>query len=235
MNPPQFHGPIYCDTAHMWMGIHEPVNTFTNAAILIAAYLAYRYAKNSRVGFSADLSVLLFFLTWVGIGSALWHGLRTHWALELDWIPGVLYLLFLTIMWIRQVFARAWVGWLAGVVGMLLMIAATFFMIWRFGQALAQVTPNLRFAPMFVVVTVFGIGMVTATGLKFGRDAAVLGVSILVCGIIAAIARSIDLVVCPYVPFGTHFLWHIGLATAACLGFVLMVRLKKVRRGLAFG
>ncbi len=235
MNPPQFHGPIYCDTAHMWMGIHEPVNTFTNAAILIAAYLAYRYAKNARVGFSADLIVLLFFLTWVGIGSALWHGLRTHWALELDWIPGVLYLLFLTIMWIRQVFARAWAGWLAGVGGMLLMIAATFFLIWRFGSALAQVTPNLRFAPMFVVVTVFGIAMVTATGLKFGRDAAVLGVSILVCGIIAAIARSIDLVVCPYIPFGTHFLWHIGLSTAACLGFVLMVRLKKVRRGLAFG
>ena len=28
----------------------------------------------------------------VGIGSTLWHGLRTMWALQLDWIPGVLFL-----------------------------------------------------------------------------------------------------------------------------------------------
>ena len=231
--PIHFHGPIYCDTAHMWMGIHEPVNTVTNAAILIAAWFAYRYVKKSHVGFSGDLILLLFLLTAVGIGSALWHGLRTMWALQLDWIPGVLFLLVLTVVWIRQAFARAWIGWIAGVAGLILMIALSIVGVGFFGNALARITPNLRFAPMFATVTVFGIGMVTATGLKYGREAAVQGVLILLCGIVAAAARSIDLMVCQYIPFGTHFLWHIGLSTAACLGILLMVRIKKSRRGPA--
>jgi len=233
MPAPQFHGPIYCDTAHMWLGMHEPVNTISNAAILIAAYFAYRYVKKSRVGFSGDLILLLFLLTWVGIGSALWHGLRTAWALPFDAIPGVLYLLVLTVVWIRQAFSRAWIGWIAGVAGMVLMIAVSFWGVATFGNALGQITPNLRFAPMFATVTVFGIGMVAATGVKYGSRAATQGVLILVCGIVAATARSIDLMVCQIIPFGTHFLWHIGLSTAACLGILLIVRIKKLRMGAA--
>ena len=236
MNPPpsvHFHGPIYCDTAHMWMGIHEPVNTISNAAILIAAWFAYRYIKKSRVGFSGDLIILLFLLTWVGIGSALWHGLRTMWALQLDWIPGVLYLFVLTVVWIRQAFARAWLGWIAGLVGLIVMIALSIVGIGIFGNTLAQITPNLRFSPMFATVTLFGIGMVTATGRKYGGEAAIQGVLILLAGVVAAVARSIDLMVCDYIPFGTHFLWHIGLSTAACLGILLMVRIKKTRMAAA--
>jgi hypothetical protein len=233
MNPQhQFHGPIYCETGHPWLGMAEPVNTITNAAILIAAYFAYRYIKKSRVGFSGDLIILLFLLTWVGIGSALWHGLRTPWALQLDWIPGVLFLLVLTVVWIRQAFARASIGWLVGVLGMILMIAVSIFGVGYFGNALARITPNLRFSPMFATVTVFGIAMVTATGRKYGREAAMQGVAILLCGIVAAVARSIDLMVCPYFPTGTHFLWHLGLSTAACLGILLMVKIKKTRAGV---
>lgn len=229
MPQPQFHGPVYCETGHPWLGMAEPVNTITNAAILIAAYFAYRYVKRSKVGFSADLVLLLFLLTWVGIGSALWHGLRTAWALTFDWVPGVLFLLVLTVVWIRQMFARAAVGWIAGILGMLLMIFLTGWGVRTFGDALARITPNLRFSPMFATVTVFGIAMVAGTWSKYGRNAAMLGVTILLFGIAAAVARSVDLVVCPYIPTGTHFLWHMGLSTAACLGVLLMVRIKKAR------
>jgi len=227
--PAHFTGPIYCDTAHMWLGMHEPVNTISNAAILIAAWFAYRYVKRSRVGFAPGLIVLLILLTWVGIGSALWHGLRTSWALILDWLPGVCYLLVLTVLWIRQMFERPWLGWTVGVVGMAAMAIAGMLGVRDFGDTLAQISPNMRFVPMFAAVTVFGIVIVTATARRYGGAAAMQGVLILLCGIVAAIARSIDLLVCPYIPFGTHFLWHIGLSTAACLGLVLIVRLKKQR------
>ena len=86
MNP---QVPIYCETAHPWLGMAEPVNTITNAAIILAAYFAYRYVNKSKVGFSGDLVLLIFLLAACGIGSTLWHGLRTWWALQLDWIPGV--------------------------------------------------------------------------------------------------------------------------------------------------
>jgi hypothetical protein len=220
--------PFYCETGHPWLGMAEPVNTITNAAILIAAWLAYRYIKRSGIRLSNDLKLLLFLLVWVGIGSALWHGLRTGWALTLDWLPGVLFLLVLTVLWIRQLY-----GWFAGVFGMVLMLAASIAGVGYFGKALAEITPNLRFAPFYLTVTVVGIAMVAGTWVKYGRPAALHSISILCAGIVAAVARSIDLLVCPFVPTGTHFLWHIGLSTAACLGILLMVKVKKIRAGVA--
>ncbi len=219
---PHFTGPIYCDTPHMFWGLYEPVNTITNAAILIAAWLAYRYVKRSGAGFSAGLVVLLVLLVSVGVGSALWHGLRTQWALALDTLPGVLFLLVLTVLWIRRLY-----GWAAGFLGMAVMLLVSAAGVGYFGKSLAAITPNLRFAPMFATVTVVGIIMVAGSWVKYGRATGLLGVSILATGLAAAFFRSIDLLVCPYVPFGTHFLWHIGLSTAACLGIVLMVRMKR--------
>ena len=218
----QFVGPIYCDTAHMFMGMHEPVNTITNAAILIAAWLAYRHVKRSGVGFSGGLIVLLTLLVGVGIGSALWHGLRTQWALALDTLPGVLFLLALTVLWIRQLY-----GWAAGIIGMVVMLFVSAAGVGYFGHTLAAITPNLRFAPMFATVAVTGVVMVAGSWAKYGRGTGMLGATILVTGISAAFFRSIDMVVCRYVPFGTHFLWHIGLSTAACLGIFLIVQMKK--------
>jgi hypothetical protein len=225
----QFVGPIYCDTfiagthdPHMWLGMHEPVNTITNAAILIAAWFAYRHVKRSSVGFSGGLVVLLFLLVAVGIGSSLWHGLRTQWALILDTLPGVLFLLTLTVLWIRQLY-----GWLAGIIGVIVMMLVAGAGVGYFGHTLGAITPALRFAPMFGTVALVGIGMVAGSWAKYGRSTGILGVTVLVAGITAAFFRSIDLIVCPYVPFGTHFLWHIGLSTAACLGIFLMVQMKK--------
>jgi Alkaline phytoceramidase (aPHC). len=209
----------------MWLGLHEPVNTITNAAILIAAYIAYRHIKRSGQAFTTDLVLLLFFLVSVGIGSALWHGLRTFWALQLDWIPGVLYLLVLTALWIRQL-----TGWITGLLGMAAMLAISIASVGYFGSSLAQITPNLRFAPFYVTVAAAGIIMVAGTWRKFGAGTASLGIGALLFGIGAAVARSIDMLACPVVPFGTHFLWHIGLSTAACLGIFLMVRMKEAGR-----
>jgi len=229
--PHPFVGPVYCDTflagtttPHLWLGMHEPVNTITNAAILVAAWVGYRHIKRTGAGFSGDLILLLFLLVGVGIGSTLWHGLRTFWALQLDWIPGVLFLLVLTVLWTRHLF-----GWLAGFGVLALMLGMTFLGIREFGDALGAISPNLRFSPMFAVVTVFALTMTAATWRRYGRDCALLGLTILGAGLTAAVARSIDLMVCPLIPFGTHFLWHIGLSTAACLGVFLMVKLKRAR------
>ena len=77
--------------------------------------------------------------------------------------------------------------------------------------------------------------MVAGSWAQYGRSTGLLGVILLAFGIGAAFFRSIDLIVCPYVPFGTHFLWHIGLSTAACLGIVLMVRMRSESRAVIPG
>jgi hypothetical protein len=228
MHPePQFHGPIYCETGHPWLGMAEPVNTVTNAAIIIAAYFAYRYVRRSRVPMTPDLAVLLFLLTLTGIGSFLWHGLRTHWALQLDWMPGVAFLLVFTALWFRQLF-----GWAVGIIAPVVMFAASIASVvffWKYFDTLHDVSPNLRFTPAFATITLFAMAMVGATLGKYGKQAATQGLFIVSCGIGAAVFRSIDLIVCPYFAVGTHFLWHLLLSTAACLGILLMVRMKRAQ------
>jgi hypothetical protein len=128
----------------------------------------------------------------------------------------------LTVLWIRQLY-----GWYAAIFGVVAMIAISVAGVGYLGKTLAAITPNFFALPMFATVTVVGIIMVAGAWTKYGRATGLLGASILATGLAAAIFRSIDLLVCPYVPFGTHFLWHLGLSTAACLGIVLMVRMKK--------
>jgi hypothetical protein len=53
-----------------------------------------------------------------------------------------------------------------------------------------------------------------------------VGIAALACGLIAAGARSADLPLCPVIPFGTHFLWHMLLSLAAYLGIATLLRLK---------
>ena len=224
------HGPIYCETGHPWLFMAEPVNTITNAFIILAVLFAVMYVRRSRVGFSADLVVLLFLLFAVGIGSTLWHGLRKGWALQLDWIPGVLFLLAFTGFWFRKLF-----GWVAGIFGPLAMLAAAVgsVVLWRYFAGVPAGPPQpYMFAPAFATIAVIGLGLVAATARKFGAREASLGALILLFAVSAAVFRSIDLLVCSFIPFGTHFLWHICLSTSSYLGIVLLVRMKKESKKL---
>jgi Ceramidase len=209
------------------MGMAEPVNTITNAFIILAAYLAYRYVRKSRVPLTADLIALLILLAWTGIGSFLWHGLRQWWALQLDWIPGVLFLLVFTAVWFRQLF-----GWAVGIgaaVLMLVVAVASVRLAWPYFDTLRNVSPNLRFTPAFATIAIIAAALVAATARKYGSEAGRLGIIILSCALAAAVFRSIDLIVCPIIPTGTHFLWHILLSTASWLGIVLVVKMKRAR------
>ena len=222
------HGPFYCETGHPWLFMAEPVNTITNAFIILAAIFAVMYVRRSRVGISADLVVLLFLLFAVGIGSTLWHGLRTSWALQLDWIPGVLFLLFLSGFWFRALF-----GVVAGVFGPLVMLAAAVgSVVLTFRLTNGDVTRAVMFAPAFATIAIIGTGMALATNRKYGAREASLAAIILLFAVSAAVFRSIDLLVCPFIPFGTHFLWHVCLSTSSYLGIVLLVRMKKESKKL---
>jgi len=226
------HGPIYCETGHPWLYMAEPVNTITNAFIILAAILAYYRIRNARIGFPGDLNVLRVLLIVTGIGSFLWHGLRTPWALVLDAAPGVLFLVAMSGFWMRMLF-----GGIAGFFGSLGMLAAAIGSVWLWREYVGM-PPGLpqpfMFAPAFATIAIIGVGLVVATDRKFGARAAQLGAAVLVFGVAAAVFRSIDLLVCAAIPFGTHFLWHIGLSTAAYLGITMLVGMK-VRGRAVFG
>jgi hypothetical protein len=51
----------------------------------------------------------------------------------------------------------------------------------------------------------------------------------LASALLALVFRTADLLVCPYFPLGTHFLWHIFLSLAAFLGVLVLMEINKYK------
>lgn len=217
-------GPLYCETGHPWLFMAEPVNTITNAFIIIAAVLAWREVRRAKVGMPFDLAILLFLLFATGIGSFFWHAFRTRVALAFDALPGLLFLFVFTGIWIGRLFGR----W-AGITGAFGVLVAAFGSIWltvTLFPAMRSFPPAISLAPAYAAISVIGFGLVIATVRRIGWTSAEIVATALACAIAAAVCRSIDLAVCSVIPFGTHFLWHILLSTAAYLAIVFLLRQK---------
>ncbi len=222
------NGPIYCETGHPWLFMAEPVNTITNGFIILAAIMAFVLVRRARIGFPPGIAVLLFLLLATGIGSFFWHAFRTRTALAFDAIPGLMFLFVFSGLWMCRLF-----GTMIGIFGAIAMVAASIGSVWLWRHFMGDVLPGqMAFVPAFVTIAVIGAGLVVSTTHKYGASTASLGTVTLVCAISAAAARSVDLMTCSVIPFGTHFLWHIGLSTAAYLGIALLVRMKARGRAM---
>lgn len=206
----------------------EPVNTVTNGFIIFAAFLAWREVRRAKVGMPLDLSILLFLLFATGVGSFFWHAFRTRVALAFDALPGLLFLFVFSGMWINRLFGR-WAG-IFGALGLLVAALGSIWLTVTLFPAMRTLPPAISLAPAYATISLIGFGLVIVTIRKIGWTSAEIVAGALVCAIAAAVCRSIDLVVCSVVPFGTHFLWHILLSMAAYLGIVFLLR-QKARAG----
>lgn len=206
----------------------EPVNTVTNGFIIFAASLAWREVRRAKVGMPLDLSILLFLLFATGVGSFFWHAFRTRVALAFDALPGLLFLFVFSGMWINRLFGR-WAG-IFGALGLLVAALGSIWLTVTLFPAMRTLPPAISLAPAYATISLIGFGLVIVTIRKIGWTSAEIVAGALVCAITAAVCRSIDLAVCSVVPFGTHFLWHILLSTAAYLGIVFLLR-QKTRAG----
>lgn len=214
---PRAVGPIYCETPLAAFSFPaEPVNFITNAVIvgfgLVALYLVYRQRG------SIDVWALATLLTLTGIGSFLWHGLRTPLSLTLDVLPGLLFLLLFVFVWAR----RVW-----GVYRSLLFLGA-FLAATIVLSYLTQLIIPYRGPPVGVVLAVLGSAgcLIYQTRAHYGALAWWGGASIALA-LVAYFFRSIDLYTCDVVPFGTHFLWHIFLSASAFVSIYMVLRIDK--------
>jgi hypothetical protein len=221
-------GPIYCETGHPWLGIAEPVNFATNAFIIVAAIFAARLIQRSPYKNDTGLWLLVALLACTGIGSFLWHGLRTPFTLALDTWSGLLFLLALVAVWFEALYGL--MAGIAATAGFTVAALGSLFVSFRLMMASAPSLRPLMFAPFFLIVTGAGVWLVAATRTRAGQGAARIGMTAIGCGLAAAAGRSLDLPLCPYPPFGTHFLWHILLSLAAYLSIAALLSLKNSGR-----
>lgn len=199
-------GPMYCETPATITGIFpvEPWNAYSSMVIVLFGLLA-SWLVARRTPRAYELYFVCALLVVNGVGSTLWHGLRERWALTLDVMPALIFVLIVAVLWARKV-APLWQALLLGLVLLVTPFALNYFELNFYG----------RFGTMGVVITLAAIWLVTQT-MRLSRPAALSGGVALVLAIGALTFRSIDSMTCDTVSFGSHFLWHILLSSAAFL------------------
>jgi hypothetical protein len=214
-------GPLYCETPMTIDGIFpvEPANAISSGVIVlfgIAALILVMQRSPRAIELYAACALLML----NGVGSILWHGLRTRWALTLDVMPALVFVLLVAVAWAWRVAPR-WQAIAAGaiLIGGPLLIQAT---------GLGSRFP-MRIGLTAGLIVVLALWLVARTSM-ISRSAAITGGAALLLALAALTFRSIDSYACETIGVGSHFLWHIFLSSAAFTCVYTIVTLDGVRR-----
>ena len=196
---------LYCERLEpgLWA---EPVNAFTNAAFLLGAWFTYHLAKQFNLN-SKSVRLLTALMCVIAIGSGLFHTFANGLTHILDVVPILLFQLLYVWFYCREVIGMR-ADSTAGILLVYLVAAIT-------GRQFPEfLNGALIYAPAIVTLFVLGRSHLDARRPQpyVVMVAALLFVLSLGC-------RTIDALVCPTFPVGTHFLWH--LLNAAVL-YLLM-------------
>lgn len=186
---------LYCERSGAGL-LAEPVNLFTNIAFFIAAWAAWSLARRSN-GLSTDIRVLTALSVVIGAGSGLFHAFAAGWARILDEVPILLFQLWYLWLYTRRIMTLRAEFATASIAGY--MAAAIFCR--QFPHLL---NGSLVYAPALILL--LGLGLYHFLQHKAGRFLLLATTGVFLASLAL---RSIDEAVCPYVPIGTHFLWHI--------------------------
>jgi hypothetical protein len=189
----------------------EPVNLLTNLAFLLAAAVMTARLRRSAPDMTGHglAWILTALLAAIGIGSGLWHSFATPWAALSDVLPIAAFILVYVYACHRDMLG--WRRWAA---------AAPLGFIAYAGAAAAGFAAMPFFAisgPYWTVV----LALILYAPFV-GRRAPALGRGFVIgAGLLALslTARSLDEILCPALPLGTHFLWH--LINAAMLAWMI--------------
>lgn len=194
---------LYCERigTSLWA---EPINALTNLAFLVAAWYVYRLAKQLR-GASVEKVVLTALLVSIGVGSGLFHTFASTWARILDVIPILLFQLVYLWVYSRQIICieRKYTA------GLLLVYLVAAIVGRQYPHLL---NGSLIYAP--ALFTLLVLGMYHFLTLKQKPYLILIATGIF---IVSLIGRTLDSALCPWIPVGTHFVWHICNAIALYL------------------
>lgn len=186
---------LYCERCGPGL-LAEPINAVTSLAFPIAGWAAWMLARRGA-GLPAGVGTLVALSVAIGVGSVAFHTFATPWARWLDILPILMFQVGFLWIYLRRVVGAGRPAASAAIAGLLA------------GVALGRRYPgvlngSLIYAPAFVVLV--GLGVYHARAGEPGRFVLLLAAGVFA---LSLACRSIDEAVCPYVPIGTHFLWHL--------------------------
>ncbi len=200
---------VYCERVGPGL-LAEPLNAVSNTSFLLAAWAAWVLAKRTGT-LSAGVRVLIALAASVGIGSILWHTYPTMLTLILDIVPILIFIICYIWLYTRNVVGMRSPFAVACAAAFVL---GTFFFI----QYADVLHGALVYAPGLMVTLVLGVFHATQRMVARFTLLAAAGVYMA-----ALFFRTIDNEVCPALPIGTHFLWHILIGVVTYLAMRCLI------------
>ncbi|MSQ14961.1 MAG: hypothetical protein EXR50_03755 [Dehalococcoidia bacterium] len=196
---------LYCERLGPGL-LTEPLNALTNLAFLVAAWVSWDLARR-RGALGGSTAVLLALMVSVGIGSALFHTFATTWARVLDVVPILIFQLFFLWLYLKRV--------LSANSSYSAMAVAGFLIAALVGRLFPTVlNGSVTYLPALALL--IGLGAYHYKAQKEDRLALIAAAGALM---LSLVFRSMDQAVCPYIPLGTHFLWHVLNGVVLYLAF----------------
>ena len=188
---------IYCErlSTDFWA---EPLNALTNLAFILAAILVIPLLRN-RPGKTWDIKLLAGLTMLVGIGSFLFHTLATKGTSWADILPIIIFIHF--AIWV--IFVRVFrLTWYYAIVGVIVFMGFNALVLNILGRELFN--GSISYVPTLLLL----LAVAFYTLIKRKDIAGEFTIAALVF-LISITCRSIDMMMCPTLSIGTHFLWHI--------------------------
>ncbi len=186
----------YCERSDLSLW-SEPLNAVTNLAFLVAALVIWRRLGRTPPPYTRLLTLLLAV---IGAASGAWHILAQSWAGAADTLSIAVFVLVYLYAANRQFIGLGRIGALVGTVAIVPCLAIAGWLV----LMLPFTRESAPYWPVALLIAAYAAGLrrrAPQTAQRLGIGAGLLAVSILL--------RSLDGPLCPVLPMGTHFLWHI--------------------------
>jgi Ceramidase len=206
---------IYCERTSpaFWA---EPINAFSNATFPIAALWAAYEAKRRQIA-TPVIWLLITMAAVIGLGSFLFHTFANAWSELADTLPIWSFVALFVFTAIHRM-GGVKPGKLLAIALAVAALVTVIFLATGEGQAAAPdpLNGSGQYAPAIAALLVFAVlSYRRRHPMRHWISAAA------VVFIISLTARTFDMALCPSLPIGTHFLWH--MLNALMIGLLLQV------------
>jgi hypothetical protein len=185
---------LYCERLGpgLWA---EPLNAVTNLAFALAAWRLARLAGAPGPAGDRGVLALAGLALALAIGSGLFHTVATPWAMAADVLPILLFQLLVLLLWLQRRLGLALLP-AAGLCGLFLLACLA-------GRSVpGLLNGSLAYAPTLAV-----LALLAWHDRRRGRGSLLLQATLLFA--LSLLLRSLDNLLCPVWPLGTHLFWHL--------------------------
>lgn len=215
INAPLSHWYGICERHSLgWMG--EPLNVLSSIAFMIVAVAIYRYYKREediQRRWIWDIHALTFITFIIGVNSVVFHAFPNPTTELLDTLAIVF---FIIIYFWSVLFRIGRCNLFQASVCFVAFVGGSHILVHQFPNALNDSIGYLSSMIALIIIAVH-LHLKARPSSQYFMLAAITGICSLFC-------RAIDKEICPMLPIGTHFVWHVLNATLLYILLKQLVR-----------